>query len=145
MRLMTISGRLTKDATIERSKHNKKYLLFRIANVEATDQKGEDGKPIPTWYDVYTSDEMLMRMKKNLLKGRPINVVGRYSDYLYKGDDGEMRIGRNIYATSISYELSYFTPKEEKAERTQTVSDANRAYLGAQETEDRDYMEELPF
>lgn len=107
MRIMTLSGRVVSDAVKKTTQSGREYIHFRMANNEFGDAKDEQGNPITYWFSVTCFTTQGMNIQKYLTKGRPINVIGEYSDNVYPNKiTGNCEVGRNIRAEMIYFSES---------------------------------------
>ena len=105
MRIITLSGRIASDAIKQTTRKGKEYIYFRMGNNEFGDAKDEQGRPITYWFAVTCFSGEYMNMQPYLTKGKPITVVGRYSDMVYQNrNTGNCEIGRNIRAEMIYFQ-----------------------------------------
>lgn len=106
MRTIIINGRVGNDAQVKVGKNGEEYLSFRFANNEF-DEKDASGNLLTAWYTVTINTPRLMKMKEYIRKGKPLNIIGHYSDSIYLNEKtGRYEIGRKIIAHSIDFELS---------------------------------------
>ena len=105
MRTLQVTGHIVADAEKKLSKSGKEYLTFRIANNEFNDEKGQDGRQKPYWISVTSLNQRHFSMAQYLTKGKPVIVVGDYSDRIYQNREGNCEISRDILANAI-----YFLP-----------------------------------
>lgn len=106
MRKIIINGRIVNNAEKKTNKNGREYIQFRFANNEYGDPKDENGKTITYWFNVTSYETRCMALQKYLTKGRPINIIGSYSDNLYQNKNtGNCDIGRNILAETIEFEV----------------------------------------
>jgi single-stranded DNA-binding protein len=105
MRTITVTGHIVADAEKKLSKGGKEYITFRIANNEFNDEKGQDGKQKPYWIGVTSLNQRHFSMVQYLTKGKPVIIVGDYSDRIYQNREGNCDISRDILANAI-----YFLP-----------------------------------
>ena len=107
MRIMTLSGWIVSDAVKRTTQGGKEFISFRMANNEFGDAKDENGKPITYWFSVTCFTSQGLNIQKYLTKGRPINVIGEYSDNVYPNKiTGNCEVGRNIRAEMIYFSES---------------------------------------
>lgn len=105
MRKLIINGRIVNNAEKKTSKNGKEYITFRFANSEYGDSKDQNGKPITYWFNITSYETRHIALSKYLTKGRPINIIGQYSDNIYQNKNGDCEIGRNIIADVIEFEV----------------------------------------
>lgn len=105
MRNIVINGRIVANAEKKITQTGKEYIQFRFANSEYSDPKDENGKTITYWFTVTSFDPYCVSLLKHLVKGKPVNITGRYSDHNYANKNtGNREIGRNIDAKLIEFE-----------------------------------------
>lgn len=117
MRELHLTGRVVADATTKLTDTGRQILEFRFANNEYKD------KDKTYWYRVNSFEPRLVALAKYITKGKPLIVVGDYSDNIYKRNDGTMEIGRDILATAIYF--VDFTNKDENGQQTNGSGNAN--------------------
>lgn len=105
MRKLIINGRIVNNAEKKTSRNGREYITFRFANNEFGDTKDDNGKPITYWFNITSYDTRHIALSKYLTKGRPINIIGQYSDNIYQNKNGNCEIGRNIIADVIEFEV----------------------------------------
>ena len=109
MRVLTISGRIVADAQKQISQQGREFMTFRLANNEFGDEKDTQGKPITYWFRVTSFNPRCLNMVKYLTKGKPINVIGAYSDSIYTNKNtGNCEISRDIIADRIEFEVGNY-------------------------------------
>ena len=109
MRVLTISGRIVADAQKQISQQGREFMTFRLANNEFGDEKDAQGKPITYWFRVTSFNPRCLNMVKYLTKGKPINVIGSYSDSMYTNKNtGNCEISRDIIADRIEFEVGNY-------------------------------------
>ncbi len=102
MRQIELTGHLVADAERKISKTGKEYLSFRIGSNEFND-KDEQGNQRTYWFNVTTFNQRHFGIAQYLTKGKPIIVVGDYSDRLYQNREGNCEIARDIMANAIYF------------------------------------------
>lgn len=102
MRQIELTGHLVADAERKISKTGKEYLSFRIGSNEFND-KDEQGNQKTYWFNVTTFNQRHFGIAQYLTKGKPIIVVGDYSDRLYQNREGNCEIARDIMANAIYF------------------------------------------
>lgn len=106
MRKIIINGRIASDAEVKTDKTGRQFVRFRFANNEFSDPKDQQGKPITYWFSVMSYEPRCLSIQKYLKKGRPINIIGAYSDGIYQNKNtGAFEISHNILAESIDFEV----------------------------------------
>lgn len=104
MRKILISGRLAANAEKKMMKGGREYLEFRIGNNEYSDEKDSEGKYTKTyWLRVTSFNPTHLGLASYLTKGKPVQIIGNYSDNMYQGKTGNCEIGRNVIADSIEF------------------------------------------
>lgn len=105
MRIITVNGRIGGDVVRQVSKQGTQYISFSLANNEFGDPKSADGSPQAQWFRVTSFQPQHMALAQYLKKGKPINVVGKYSNRLYQNQNtGQWNISNDIVAMSIDFE-----------------------------------------
>ena len=99
---INLTGRLAADAERKISKTGKEYLSFRIGSNKFND-KDEQGNQKTYWFNVTTFNQRHFGIAQYLTKGKPIIVVGDYSDRLYQNREGNCDIARDIMANAIYF------------------------------------------
>lgn len=102
MRQIELTGHLVADAERKISKTGKEYLSFRIGSNEFND-KDDQGNQRTYWFNVTTFNQRHFGIAQYLTKGKPIIVVGDYSDRLYQNREGNCDIARDIMANAIYF------------------------------------------
>lgn len=102
MRQIELTGHLVADAERKISKTGKEYLSFRIGSNEFND-KDDQGNQRTYWFNVTTFNQRHFGIAQYLTKGKPIIVVGDYSDRLYQNREGNCEIARDIMANAIYF------------------------------------------
>lgn len=103
---MTVNGRLASDVTRQVSKQGTEFINFSLANTEFGDPKSSDGVTQTQWFRVTSFNSNHIKLAKYLTKGKPITVVGRYSNRLYQSQrTGQWGIDNDIIATDIFFEI----------------------------------------
>ena len=87
MRIITVNGRLAADVTRQISKQGTEFINFSIANTEYGDPKSSDGQPQTQWFRVTSFLPQHVNLSQHLKKGKPITVVGKYSNRLYQSQN----------------------------------------------------------
>jgi len=122
MRTLTVTGHIVADAERKISKSGKEYLTFRIANNEFNDEKGDDGKQKPYWFGVSSLNQRHFNMAQHLTKGKPVIVIGDYSDRIYQNKEGNCDTSRDILANAI-----YFLPGNGESTKSATPTETQTA------------------
>lgn len=161
MRVLTVNGRVAKDARKETSQSGHTFMTFDIASSEYNDAKDSEGHPIPSWIRVTAFNDRCLKLAEYIKKGKPINVVGDYSDRLYQNSkNGNWTIGRDIIASNIYFELSRIEndgnsghPQQSAAQPTTaaapsaaaTTAPKSEPKVVAQQADTTDADDDLPF
>ena len=104
MRKIMLTGYIVADAEKKvTSNSGREYITFRMANNEFNDEKGSDGKPITYWFRVTSWNQNHYNLAKYLTKGKPVIVIGSFSDKIYQNASGNCEISRDIIADSIEF------------------------------------------
>ena len=104
MRKIMLTGYIVADAEKKvTSNSGREYITFRMANNEFNDEKGSDGKPITYWFRVTSWNQNHYNLAKYLTKGKPVIVIGSFSDKIYQNASGSCDISRDIIADSIEF------------------------------------------
>ena len=106
MRIITVNGRLAADVTRQISKQGTEFINFSIANTEYGDPKSSDGQPQTQWFRVTSFQPQHVNLSQHLKKGKPITVVGKYSNRLYLSQNtGQWGISNDVIASDIYFEI----------------------------------------
>lgn len=106
MRQIIVNGRLSADVTRMVSKQGTEFINFSIANNEFGDPKSSDGQPQTQWFRVTSFLPQHVNLAQYLKKGKPITVVGRYSNRLYQNQNtGQWNISNDVIASDIFFEI----------------------------------------
>ena len=103
MRTLQVTGNIVADAEKKISKNGKEYITFRIGNHEFDDEKGPDGKPKTVWIGVTCFNQRYFNLTPYLTKGKPVIIVGDYSDRIYQNREGNCEISRDVMANAIYF------------------------------------------
>ncbi len=96
---MTIVGRITKDAVVNRLKDERKVVNFSLAINETYKQKAGEYVKVTTYCNCsYWISE---RIAENLKKGTLIEVTGRIYVTAYAGGDGVAEASLNCHVNQI--------------------------------------------
>jgi single-strand DNA-binding protein len=96
---MTIVGRITKDAVVNRLKDERKVVNFSLAINETYKQKAGEYVKVTTYCNCsYWISE---RIAENLKKGMLIEVTGRIYVTAYAGGDGVAKASLNCHVNQI--------------------------------------------
>jgi single-strand DNA-binding protein len=102
MQIITVAGRLGKDAELKQSSSGKEYLQFSLACSVRT--KDRNGEPLVRtyWYIVTTG---ITKLHTYLTKGTAVTVVGEYSNGAV-AKDGEITIFNRIRMDHLTFQSS---------------------------------------
>lgn len=97
MKSITIIGNLAADAMVKKSNSGTEYMTCRVGvNV--------DGEESAMWFSVRCFDAFTIKhMSQYLTKGKPVIVIGDYSDRLYLDKNNVQQISREINAFRIGF------------------------------------------
>ena len=96
---MTIIGRITKDAIVNKTKNDKKVVNFSIAINETYKPKGGDRVKVTTFCNC--SYWLSEKIAENLKKGTLLEVTGRIYVSAYVGTDGTAKASLNCHVSAI--------------------------------------------
>lgn len=101
MRQITITGHIVADAEIKVGKNGgSSFLTMRIANNEYNDPEN-----CTYWFRVTSFLPRHVNLAKYYTKGKPIIVVGNYSDGIYQSQQtGKCSVNRDIVASEIYFQ-----------------------------------------
>lgn len=106
MRIITVNGRIAADVTRQVSKQGTEFINFSIANSEYGDPKSSDGRPQTQWFRVTSFHPQHVNLAQHLKKGKPITVIGKYSNRLYQNQStGQWNISNDVIADEICFEI----------------------------------------
>ena len=120
MRTLQVTGNIVADAEKKISKNGKEYITFRIGNHEFDDEKGADGKPKTVWIGVTCFNQRYFGLTQYLTKGKPVIVVGDYSDRIYQTREGNCEISRDVMANAIYFIPGKSDDNQNAVNKTQT-------------------------
>lgn len=96
---MTIIGRITKDATVNTLKDDRKVVNFSLAINESYKPKGGERVKVTTYCNcAYWVSE---KMAEHLRKGTLLEVTGRIYVTPYVGKDGTAKASLNCHVAAI--------------------------------------------
>lgn len=131
MRIITVNGRIAADVTRQVSKQGTEFINFSIANTEYGDPKSSDGQPQTQWFRVTSFLPQHVNLAQHLKKGKPITVIGKYSNRLYQNQNtGQWNISNDVIASEICFEIG--SERQEGATSTQSATSASPAKAAAQ-------------
>lgn len=106
MRIITVNGRIAADVTRQVSKQGTEFINFSIANTEYGDPKSSDGQPQTQWFRVTSFLPQHVNLAQHLKKGKPITVIGKYSNRLYQNQNtGQWNVSNDVIASEICFEI----------------------------------------
>lgn len=118
MRIITVNGRIAADVSRQVSKQGTEFINFSIANTEFGDAKSSDGQPQAQWFRVTSFLPQHVNLAQHLKKGKPITVIGKYSNRLYQNQaTGQWNISNDVIASEICFEIG-----SERQDSTKTVT-----------------------
>lgn len=124
MRQIELTGHLVADAERKISKTGKEYLSFRIGSNEFND-KDDQGNQRTYWFNVTTFNQRHFGIAQYLTKGKPIIVVGDYSDRLYQNREGNCEIARDIMANAIYFNSDGNGNNNDNGKQTKATTQAS--------------------
>lgn len=114
MRMLTIQGRVVADAQVKSTTNGRAYIEFRFANNEKMDDEN-----VTFWLRVTSFDTSHINLAQYITKGKPLTLVGDYSNKVYAAKDGTCQIDNNLRLKSLYFsELS----KRENGENGTTTA-----------------------
>ena len=99
MRQLIFDGNVVNNAEKKMSATGKTYYVFRMAN---NDNVRKDSNET-FWTTVRVWDERLFGMMPYITKGKPLNVIGFYSNGIWTRNDGTSSIDNVVSASQISF------------------------------------------
>lgn len=137
MRIITVNGRIAADVTRQVSKQGTEFINFSIANTEYGDPKSSDGHPQAQWFRVTSFLPNHVNFAPHLKKGKPITVIGKYSNRLYQSPNtGQWNISNDIIASEICFEIG--------SERQDGVVSATSSSPSKTEAQVNGVIDEIP-
>lgn len=97
MQRIIAEGRLAADAEVRELQNGRQVVNFRMA----VDVR-ERGEKKTYWHRVSCFNNQALTMAKYLTKGKPVIVIGQYSNNIYQSQNGPM-IDNGITADSIDF------------------------------------------
>ena len=132
MRIITVNGRIAADVTRQVSKQGTEFINFSIANTEYGDPKSSDGQPQTQWFRVTSFLPQHVNLAQHLKKGKPITVIGKYSNRLYQNQStGQWNVSNDVIASEICFEIGS-ERQDGVATGTQSATSASPAKAAAQ-------------
>lgn len=101
MAKVILRGRIAADAEKRVDKSGREYMTFRCADMDYNTEKNEDGTPKTYWYSVRSYENV--GISQYLTKGKPVFIIGRYTDRVYQNHEGKCEVGRDILAYSVEF------------------------------------------
>ena len=123
MALITITGRLVRDAVFKMGDLENPYVLLHLAEPVPhkqasllTDKANASFEPQPFVYSIFINDPKLMMITMDLKTGEPLQITGRaiLTTHTYEGGYDRIVL-KNIQATELAF--APFTGKRFEAER----------------------------
>lgn len=124
---MTITGRLTADATVSETKDGRKVVNFSVAVNDTYKPKGGERKKVTAYYacSFWRTEKVAAFLKKGTL----LEVAGRIEVKAYVSKQGEAKAGLNCHVND--FKILAWPPKEvevigrpaDAAQETATVGD----------------------
>jgi len=96
---MNITGRLTRNAEVRSTSHNKQVVNFSVAINDSYRNKQGERIEQTTYFDC--SYWISPNVAKLLTKGTLVELSGRVSTRAWAGNDGELRAGLNFHTSQI--------------------------------------------
>lgn len=97
MRTIELDGHIVSDAQVKSSKNGRAYVEFRFANNEYSD------KDNPFYARVVSFDNKYVNLAEYYKKGKPLYIMGDYSNKVYSTQDGKCSVDNNIVAFKIDF------------------------------------------
>lgn len=120
MRMLTIQGRVVADAQVKSTVKGTAYITFRFANNEFNDK--EDST---FWMNVRSFDPSHINLAKFITKGKPLTLVGNYSNKVYAAKDGTCQVDNDLVLTAIYFDNVKREGDQTAATQTTTVAVTN--------------------
>lgn len=132
MRIITVNGRIAADVSRQVSKQGTEFINFSIANTEFGDPQSSDGRPQAQWFRVTSFLPQHVNLAQHLKKGKPITVIGKYSNRLYQNQaTGQWNVSNDVIASEICFEIG--SERQEGATTsTQSATSSSPAKAAAQ-------------
>lgn len=113
MRMLTIQGRVVADAQVKSTTNGNAFVTFRFANNEYTDKDGTT-----FWLSVSSFDPSIINRAKYITKGKPLTLVGNYSNKVYAAKDGTCQVDNELRLIEMFFNDA---PKREEDGTTQST------------------------
>ena len=117
MKILTIDGRLGRNAELKTTSGGTKYIKFTIANNEY-----ERGETITNWYDVITYSDFTIEHQLNLLTSGTYVIISGIPKETVNVKDGRVYLNLSINALKIDI------PSFKKKEDVHRMAEANKAF-----------------
>ncbi|WP_072362523.1 single-stranded DNA-binding protein [Chitinophaga sancti] len=96
---MNITGRLTRDAEVRTTSHDKQVVNFSVATNDSYRNKQGERIVQTTYFDC--SYWITPNVARLLTKGTLVELSGRVSTRAWTGSDGEPKAGLNFHTSNI--------------------------------------------
>lgn len=116
MRLIHLSGRLTRDPEIKNMTDGTMLCKFSIAVNNG--KKDKEGKRLADFYNITTWRGLAETCSKCLAKGKRVNVIGNLNLNHYESE------GKKGVSVDVNADMVEFLSPIEKTEQTEDVTDA---------------------
>ena len=110
MKILTIDGRLGRNAELKTTSGGTKYIKFTIANNEY-----ERGETITNWYDVITYSDFTIEHQLNLLTSGTYVIISGIPKETVNVKDG--RVYLNLSINALKIDVPSFKKKEDEGEQ----------------------------
>ena len=110
MKILTIDGRLGRNAEVKTTNGGTKYVKFTIANNEY-----ERGETVTNWYDVITYSEFSIEHQLNLLTSGTYVIITGTPKETVNVKDG--RVYLNLSINAVKIDIPSFKKREEDNEQ----------------------------
>ena len=107
MKILTIDGRLGRNAELKTTSGGTKYIKFTIANNEY-----ERGETITNWYDVITYSDFTIEHQLNLLTSGTYVIISGIPKETVNVKDG--RVYLNLSINALKIDIPSFKKKEDE-------------------------------
>lgn len=103
MQKIILQGRLGNDAEVKSTQSGKQFVTFRMAtNVRRTGQNGVEN--VTYWWRINSFNAGPVAMAQYLKKGKPVIVIGQYTNSLYNNpQSGLVTIDNDVLADVIDF------------------------------------------
>lgn len=127
MKLITIDGRLGRNAELKTTSGGTKYLKFVIANNEF-----EHGETITNWYDVITYQPFAIEKQLELLTSGTYVIINGSAKEEVNVKDGKVYLNRSINASNIY--VPSFKKKDDDEQELSTFTASTKTNKTVKET-----------